>query len=149
MTETFRDALGAELRRMRDHKGWTRGALKSRLPFEVAEPTIGAWEHGLRGISAERLVQVCDVLGYAVGDVLARVRARMIPCGLAIDLSTAARSRLHPVRAWARCWIHEHPDRKPVVTLDPAAVGWLARLCATTPDGLVRRLAKDALLTDE
>jgi transcriptional regulator with XRE-family HTH domain len=148
MTETFRVALGAELRQVRDRNGWTRGVLKSRLPFDVAVPTIGTWEHGLRSISAERLVQLCDALGDPVEDVLARVRARTIPRGLALDLSAAARARLHPIRAWARCWIHEHPDRHPVVTLDPAAVGWLARLCATTPDGLVRRLAKDAVLTN-
>src|SRR4051794_38143719 len=96
MTETFRDALGAELRRMRDHKGWTRGALKSRLPFEVAEPTIGAWEHGLRGISAERLVPGFDVLGDAGGGGPAPGLAPVVPPRVALDPRTASPSRLPP-----------------------------------------------------
>jgi len=149
MTETLRGALGVELRRARERNGWTRGVLSSRLPFDVAVPTIGAWEQGTRGISAERLVQVCDTLGNPVEDVIARARARVVPRGIALDLTAAAqtnRPRLHPVRAWARCWILEHPDKPAVVALDRAAVSWLARLCATNPAGLVHGLAQAALL---
>lgn len=149
MTETFGIALGAELRLARDRLGWTRGVLGSRLPFKAAEQTIGAWEHGTRGISAERLVQVCDVLGEPAEDVLARVRSRMIVRGFALDLAAMARTsrpHLYPMRAWARCWMLEHPGRPAVVTLDRVAMGWLARLCATTPARLVRRLTQDALL---
>jgi transcriptional regulator with XRE-family HTH domain len=153
----FMKALGDELRAGRKRRGWTRRQLLNRAPFDVSLQTVATWELGTRHISAERLYQLCDLLGEPAEDLLARVRQRIqrrIPGTpapeLLLDIAAATRTtraRLAPIRAWARCRQHHQPTASAVVALDNATLNSLAQLCELTTADLTVRLTQAGLLT--
>lgn len=79
-------AVGEELRRTREAKGWSRQQLVSRLPSGIRERTVLSYEHGTRQLNVVRLVELCDALTVAPPTLLnqALQRAQLtwrVPCG--------------------------------------------------------------------
>ncbi|GAB3429801.1 helix-turn-helix domain-containing protein [Actinophytocola sediminis] len=74
-------AAGIEVRLARGAAGLSRPQLIERLRRRVPVNTLAGWETGVRAISIDRLVDVCDALSIDAGDLLTRARRRVHPTG--------------------------------------------------------------------
>lgn len=115
--EAISRAIGDELRRTREAQGWSRARFVELLPFRLGDRTLLAYEHGLRQITALRLIELCQGLGTDAPSLLARAlqRARIhinaLP--LTVDLQALLRDRnanFRPIVQWARNALNERPD---------------------------------------
>lgn len=70
--ETIARALGEELRRAREARGWSRPDLTRRLPSGIGEQTLLTYEHGSRHCTFVRLVEICRILGVSTLDATSR-----------------------------------------------------------------------------
>ena len=140
-------ALGEELRRTREARGWSRGQLVEQLPSGVGERTLMSYEHGTRHLTALRLIEIGHTLKVDAPTLLARalqqarIHVRNLP--LEIDLHALLRdgsSTFRPIVQWARNALNEHPDG--IAKVEPQVVRNLALLIGCGHDDLADYLAR-------
>src|SRR6266496_944195 len=138
-------AVGEELRRAREAKGWSRAQFVALLPSGIGERTLLAYEHGLRVLTVLRLLELCDVLGLVATDVLTlalqRAQLYLANVNLHVDLRALLNDesvKFKPLRPWARNRLNRCPDG--LAELAPTAVSELADFIGCTHDALARYL---------
>jgi transcriptional regulator with XRE-family HTH domain len=124
-------ALGEELRRAREEKGWSRAQFVPMLPSGIGERTLLAYEHGLRQLTVVRLVELCQPLGITAPGTLTHALQKaglyLQNLVLQVDLRQLLADRsnkFRPMFQWARNRLTEEPEG--VVELTPSAVRELA-----------------------
>lgn len=142
-------AVGEELRRAREAKGWSRAQFVTRLPSGIGDRTLLAYEHGLRHLTLIRLLELCEALDAVVADVVSQglQRARLFLKNLALtvalhELLRSGNFKFRPMVQWARNKLNKHPDG--VVELPPAGVIELADFMGCTHQDLAIYLARFA-----
>lgn len=137
-------ALGAELRRLRGEKGWTRQELAERLPSGIGERTVLSYEHGMRNLLVLRLIELCRVLGEAPGVVLenALLRAELllVDMTLYVDLNALLENSLpayEAINPWARRRLQ---DGDTIAELSPSSVRDMAYMAGYDHEQLAHYL---------
>jgi len=145
--KTISLAIGEELRRTRQARGWSRAQLVAQLPSGIGDRTLLSYEHGTRHPTAVRLIELCHALRIDTPTLLARAlqRARIhietLP--LMVDLHALLRDGSDTFRSivqWARNTLNEHPDG--VVEVEPLVVRNLALFMGCAHEQLARYLAR-------
>ena len=146
--ESISRALGEELRRTREARGWSRLDLTAQLPSGIGEQTVLTYEHGLRHCTFVRLVEICRTLGVSTPDVvqsaLQRAGVDLENLSLRVDLRAVIRDKnaeFRPVRRWARNRLAEDPDGAGVVRLVPDGAREIAAVIGCPRSTLVTYLA--------
>jgi transcriptional regulator with XRE-family HTH domain len=148
---TITAAVGAELRRQRKARGWSREELVALLPSGISERTLVAYEHGARQLTMLRLAELSWALEVDAVTVFARglqrARALVAHVSLAVDLRELLRdsgtgARFPPMIVWARNALIERPGG--VVEVEPAVVRNLALFVGCTHSDLAHYLAEFA-----
>lgn len=140
-------AVGEELRRAREERGWSRGHLVARLPSGIGERTLLSYEHGTRQLTVSRLNEICYTLGVCAADLLAyalqRARIYINNLALSVDLhallndDTAA---FRPMHQWAQNRLNRHPDG--IANVAPASVQEIADFIGCPTGDLASYLAQ-------
>lgn len=145
-SEVLTRALGEELRRVREDRGWSQSELARWMPTELHVKTLATYEQGIRQCTVVRLVEICRTLGVAAADVLSRAQLHMAvdlqKVGLEVDLHAVAgdtRSELRLLRRWARNRLANNPACG-VVHLIPGALQEMAAVLGLTVAELVHQL---------
>jgi transcriptional regulator with XRE-family HTH domain len=140
-------AVGEELRRAREAKGWSRAQLVGMLPSGIGDRTLLSYEHGTRHLTVLRLVELCRALGVAapslLNQALQRARIHLQNLVLQIDLRQLLADNsdtYRPMSQWARNKLAENPDG--VVELAPSSVRELAAFVGCQHRGLANYLAR-------
>ena len=140
-------AIGEELRRAREAKGWTRAQLVARLPSGIGDRTVLSYEHGARNLTVLRLIELCRVLDvgapHLLGLALQRARACLENLTLWVDLRALLddnTTEFRPVAVWARRLLAEQSYG--VVTVAPAAVETLAIMIGCSQGDLAAHLGR-------
>lgn len=140
-------AIGEELRRTRETRGWSRLQLVERLPSGIGDRTLLSYEHGTRHLTALRLIELCRALGVDAPTLLAhalqRARIHIENLPLKIDLHTLLEDgsgTFRPITQWARNALIEHPDG--IAEVEPAVVQNLALCIGCTNQQLANYLAR-------
>jgi transcriptional regulator with XRE-family HTH domain len=140
-------AVGEELRRVREARGWSRMQLVGLLPSGIGERTLLSYEHGARQLTLFRLAELCWALDVDAPSVFARglQRARLLVenLTLAVDLRTLLadeRTKFRPLAQWTRNTLNEHPCG--VVEVEPVVVRHLAAFIGCTQEELAEHLAR-------
>lgn len=146
-TTAIARALGDELRRAREAKGWSRIQFVARLPSGIGDRTLLSYEHGLRALTVLRLLELCQGLGVPANTLLShalqRVNLFLANLALRVDLRALLDSGNHqfrPMHQWARNKLNRHPDG--VAELSPAAVVELADFIGCAHEELAGYLAR-------
>jgi len=144
--EAITKALGEELRSVREAAGWSRVELCSRLPSGIADRTLLSYEHGIRGLTILRLVEISETLGVdgpsMLGNALQRARLHLDRLNLRVDLRAMAvddNARFRPMRQWARNKLSQVPSG--IAEVDPSSVRELAAMMGCAHTDLARYLA--------
>ncbi len=69
MEHRRKNAVGGEIRRLRDSKGWTQEVLSARCAvagYEISRGTLAKIEAQIRGVSDIELFVIAKVLGVAI-----------------------------------------------------------------------------------
>jgi transcriptional regulator with XRE-family HTH domain len=126
-------AVGEELRRARDDRGWSRPDLVRRLRNRLPVNTYACYEQGIRQVSIPRLVELCETLGVAAPDLLglALQRAEVDPrtSGVRVDLHKVVadkRDMLRLLRRWARHRLKNDIDDSGVTRLEWSFINEMA-----------------------
>jgi transcriptional regulator with XRE-family HTH domain len=149
--KTVSRALGEELRRVREERGWSRLQLVDLLPSGIGDRTLLSYEHGSRNITTVRFIEISNALGVdpskMIGRGLQRARIQVENLALEIDLCALLHDRneqFRPMHQWAHNALNKHPSG--IVEIEPAVVQSLALfigsdylelanyLCRFTPD---------------
>lgn len=146
--KTVSRAIGEELRRTREARGWSRGYLVSLLPSGIGERTLLSYEHGTRQLTVLRLLELCRGLGtVSAPALLARAlqRARLMLADLALQVDLRAllndkSDKFRPLEQWARNKLNKCPEG--VVELLPSSVEELADFVGYTHLELAGYLAQ-------
>lgn len=99
-------AIGSELRRVRDHLGFTRGQVVARMASDISVQTLANYEYGVRPCTISRLVEICQALEVAT-DVLVSLalqRGDVEPDQITLDLRALIDDQdegYQPLRHWA------------------------------------------------
>lgn len=140
-------AVGEELRRAREAKGWTRGFLVKRLPSGIGARTLLSYEHGTRHLTVLRFVEVCKVLEiaapHALGLALQRARIHVNRLALWVDLRLLVADNTTQFRSmilWAHNKLIEHPAG--IVEVTPSAVREMATMMSATAEDLAVYLTR-------
>jgi transcriptional regulator with XRE-family HTH domain len=140
-------AIGEELRRAREDKGWTRAQLVRCLPSGIGDRTLLSYEHGTRHLTVVRLLELCRPLDVAAPTLLTHAlqRARLELANLALqvdlrDLIDDKNDKFRPMVQWARNKLNKHPDG--IAELVPSSVEELADFVGYTSDELANYLAR-------
>ena len=141
-------AIGAELRRVRDHLGWTRAAVVDRMSSNINIQTLANYEYGIRPCTVPRLVEICHALGVSATDVLglALQRAEVeFYTSIQIDLDAVVRDNqpeLQPLRRWARYRLAEDPNGSAIARLDRVIFEEMAAFFGFTKAEFVKHLTR-------
>lgn len=145
-------AIGEELRRTREARGWSRAQLVTRLPSGIGDRTLLSYEHGTRHLTALRLIELCQALGTDAPSLLARAlqRARLLldTLPLKVDLYALVMDEsgsFPSLLQWAHNALSEHPTG--VAEVEPSVVRNLALFMGCTNLQLANYLAQ--FLPDE
>ena len=147
--DAFAQAIGEELRRARETHGWSRAHLSRRLPSGYGDRTLLAYEHGLRNLLLQKLVELCVELRVGPGTVITRGLARaqlyLEHLSLHIDLNAllddnSGSGTYGPMRQWGRNTLNEHPDG--IAEIEPAVVRNLASFIGCSHKELAKYLAR-------
>ncbi|MGH3433577.1 MAG: helix-turn-helix domain-containing protein [Thermocrispum sp.] len=144
--EVYQQALGHQLRQLRKRRGWTRKQLNQQLHADISLQTLATYELGTRQCSVVRLAEICLALGEQPHEVLARVDRSVFagsPGEVQIDLVKvvdSAEPELLPLRRWAAGRLEHALPSGTEVSLNLAAVEWMAELCGLQPAELLDRL---------
>ena len=140
-------AIGEELRRVREAKGWTRGYLASVLPSGIGARTLLSYEHGTRHLTVMRFLEICKVLDavapHVLGLGLQRARLRLESLDLWVDLRALLSDRTTQFRSmimWAHNKRIEYPEG--VVKVTQSGVREMATMISTTARELTEYLVK-------
>lgn len=124
-------AVGEELRRAREARGWTRLQLVEMLPSGIGDRTLLSYEHGTRQMTLSRFAELSWALAVDPPTMFARglQRARVHVENLLLEVDLRAlmcdeRPTFRPLKQWARNVLNDHPDG--VVFVEPAVVRHLA-----------------------
>jgi transcriptional regulator with XRE-family HTH domain len=69
-------ALGDELRWAREARGWSRAFFVKRLPSQIGDRTLLAYEHGLRQLTVLRLLELPQGLEMPAPVIVAQALQR-------------------------------------------------------------------------
>jgi transcriptional regulator with XRE-family HTH domain len=142
-------AIGEELRRTREARGWSRDQLVKRLPSGIGDRTILSYEHGTRQFTVLRLIELGRALGVDGPTLLRRglQRARIYveTMTLHVDLRELLRdskssSTFRPMAQWAQNALNENPGG--VMDVEPAVVRNLALFVGCLRGDLAKYLAR-------
>lgn len=147
--DAFARAIGEELRRAREAHGWSRAQLSRRLPSGNGDRTLLAYEHGVRRLLLQKLVELCVVLRVDPGTIITRglTRAQLYLENLTlhVDLNALLEDNgrggtFGPMRQWARNTLNEHPDG--IVEIESAVVRNLALFVGCSHKALAKYLTR-------
>jgi transcriptional regulator with XRE-family HTH domain len=140
-------ALGDELRRTREARGWSRAQFVARLPSGIGDRTLLAYEHGLRQLTVLRLIELSEGLevgaSIVLGQALQRARISLENLVMRVDLHKLladTNNSFRPIFPWARNRLNETDDG--IVELLPQVVKELAAFLGRTHLELARYLAQ-------
>lgn len=119
-------AVGEQLRRAREHKGWNRTRAAAHLSAAISPRTLADIEHGDRAVAVPQYVELCQVLdadpGETVNTALAHI-ADLTAVTLLVNLTGIARDRTDgfgQVQRWARTRLHHYPHDTELLLRGPA-----------------------------
>lgn len=141
-------AVGEELRRVRDQLGLSRGAVVERMSSEISAQALANYEYGIRPCSVARLVNICRALDVSVLDILglALQRAdRALSDGVLVDLHALIQDRqpeLRPLRRWGRRRLDDDPNGPGVVSVERTLIDEMAALLGFSRSELVGHLVR-------
>lgn len=142
-------ALGDEIRRVRDHNGWTRAELVDRMASDIHVQTLATYEQGVRQCTVVRLIEICRALGVAAPDVLGlalqRAELDLKLIGVRVDVRAIARDERNEYAAiqdWAGRRLSVDQDGAGVVYLDRTAIREMAVILGYTEEQLYAYLVK-------
>jgi transcriptional regulator with XRE-family HTH domain len=145
--KTISRAIGEELRRAREAKGWSRAQLVARLPSGIGDRTLLSYEHGTRHLTVLRFIELCKALGVAaptlLNQALQRARIHLQNLVLQIDLRFLLNDKsdkFRPMHQWARNKMNENPGG--VVELPPSSVRELAAFVGCSYQDLASYLSR-------
>src|SRR5262245_53274681 len=98
------EAVGEELRRVRERLGWTRSAVIERMSDDLSVQALAHYEKGVRPCTVARFVSICKALRVSAADVLGLALQRAeaeLHSGVQVDLHAVVRDRraeLRPLR---------------------------------------------------
>jgi transcriptional regulator with XRE-family HTH domain len=140
-------AIGEELRRIRESKGWSRAQLVTLLPSGIGDRTLLSYEHGTRHLTALRLIELCHALGVSaptlLNQALQRARINLQHLTLTVNLTYLLNDyneKFRPMHQWARNKLNENPEG--VVELLPSSVRELATFVGCAYVDLANHLTK-------
>ena len=140
-------AVGEELRRAREAKGWSRAQLVGMLPSGIGDRTLLSYEHGTRHLTVLRLVELSRALGVAspglLNQAMQRSRLHLQNLALQVDVRQMlddGSDTFRPMRQWALNKLIDHPDG--IVEVAPASVRELATFVGYTHRDLANYLAR-------
>jgi transcriptional regulator with XRE-family HTH domain len=140
-------AIGEELRRTREAKGWSRLYLVTLLPSGIGARTLLSYEHGARHLSVLRFVEVCRAMGVSAPEVLGlglqRAGIYLENLALWVDLTALASDGTIDFR-FVVMWAHNKLIQYPagVVKVAPAGVDELATVVGCSTHELAVYLAR-------
>ena len=139
-------AIGEELRRARQAKGWSRGYLVTRLPSGIGARTLLSYEHGTRHLTLLRFIEICRALGVAAPHLLnralqvARIHLENLVLQVDVRQVVAQRNdRFLPLVMWAHNKLARQSGS--IVELAPSAVIELADMIGCSQLELTNYLA--------
>lgn len=123
--------LGKEIRKVREHLGWTRGAVVDRMSRTISVQTLANYEYGIRPCTVDMLVSICQALNVSAADVLglALQRAEIELPGMQVDLRAVVKdnqAELRQLRRWARNRLEDDPNGSGVAHIDRAIIEEMA-----------------------
>lgn len=140
-------ALGDELRRAREARGWSRARFVRRLPSQIGDRTLLAYEHGLRQLTVLRLLELSEGLGVPASVIVAQAlqHARLYLDNLVVrvdlrELLQDSNNNYRPMFPWARNRMNDSTDG--VIEVTPSGVRELAAVLGRTSQELTSYLAK-------
>jgi transcriptional regulator with XRE-family HTH domain len=146
---TIGRAIGEELRRRREARGWSREQLCKRLPSGIGDRTLLSYELATRQLTAIRLIEICRVLevdpGVLVSRALQRARIHVDTIVLHINLrylltDIETSSKWRPMTQWARNALNACSNG--VIAVEPVAVQNLAWFVGCNRYDLANYLAR-------
>lgn len=147
LTAEFPRELGKELRRHREAAGLTRQQFGAMCGLHAQ--SLATYERGIRSITVERLVELCEVLKVDAAALLrlAVQRTRLDPeaTDLHVDLHAVISSGdrgLRPLRRWARERIAQRDAANGNIVLPPTVVRELATAWGLSHSDLARTLVR-------
>lgn len=124
-------ALGEELRRAREVKGWSRQQLAARLPSGIGDRTVLSYECGSRHFTMLRFIEICGVLEVDPPELqrraLQRARINLASLTLRVDLRALLSDEsatYRPMVQWARNTLNQTPEG--IAEIEPVVVKNLA-----------------------
>ncbi|WP_459718870.1 helix-turn-helix domain-containing protein [Actinophytocola sp. KF-1] len=140
-------ALGEELRRVREARGWSRAQFVKALPSQIGDRTLLSYEHGSRQMTVLRLLELSEGLGVPASAIVAQAmqRARLYLQNLVlrVDLRQLLQdNNMHyrPLSSWARNRLGKAPGG--VIEVTPSGLRELAAVLGRTPEELSTYFAK-------
>lgn len=140
-------AVGAELRLVRESRGWSRATLVEKLGSKIGDRTLLSYEHGARQMTVCRLAEICAALGVSISglmqDAMQRARLHLNHVPLRVDVRMVinhSNDRFRPMVQWARNKLNANPQG--VIELVPAAVLELATFIGCGHKQLANYLAQ-------
>lgn len=134
-------ALGEELRRVREARGWSRAQFVKGLPSQIGDRTLLSYEHGSRQMTVLRLLELSQGLGVPASAIVAQAmqRARLYLQNLMmrVDLRQLLQdNNMHyrPLSSWARNRLNKAPGG--VIEVTPSGLRELAAVLGRTPEEL-------------
>ncbi len=121
----------------------------AELPSGNGDRTLLAYEHGIRRLHLQKLVELCVELRVDPGTIITRGLARAKPylehLALHVDLNALLEDNhgsgtFGPMRQWARNTRNEHPDG--IVEIEPAVVQNLALFIGCSHNEVATYLAR-------
>lgn len=145
--EAITRAIGDELRRTREAQGWSCAQFVKRLPSGIGDRTLLAYEHGLRQITAVRLIELCQGLGVdaptVLGRALQRAQLHIETLPLKVDLRALVQDyspTYRPLTQWAKNTLNECPEG--VAEISPEVLKNLALFMGHNREQLAGYLAR-------
>lgn len=109
-------AIGLELRRVREQRGWTRPEFVKKIKTSTPVNTYACYEQGIRQCSIPHLIMICDALEVSVRTLLHLAFQRMgldlEVNGVLVNLDKIVHAKhigLRPLSRWADKRIHDAP----------------------------------------
>jgi transcriptional regulator with XRE-family HTH domain len=145
-------ALGDELRLHREARGWSRAQFVRKLPSQIGDRTLLAYEHGLRQLTILRLIELSDGLGVPasviLGQALQRARIALHNVTLRVDLRQLLQdtnNNYRPMFSWARNRLTDSNDG--IIDVTPSGVQELAAFIGRSQQETSTYLAKFTPIT--
>jgi transcriptional regulator with XRE-family HTH domain len=140
-------AVGMELRRAREERGWSRVQLVARMTSGIGDRTVLSYESGSRTLTVLRLIEQCHALGVSAAGLLTmalqRARIHLENLVLLVDLHALLddqTAKFRPMHQWARNKLGKQAGR--VAEVPPSVVEELADFVGCDSRDLAHHLAK-------